>query len=142
MLTNDFFHNTGIGDGDARGRADAVHAVSEDAFNCAGPFSDAGPDDCAELRFMKRDDPLFLGAFRTPSLRDVARTAPYMHAGQLSTLPDVLHHYNAAPPAALGTSELRPLGLTARELGELEAFLRTLDSPPALDAQWLRPPGS
>ena len=45
-------------------------------------------------------------------------------------------------PAAIGTGELRPLDPSPRKLGELEAFLRTLDSPPALDAQWLRPPGS
>ena len=65
-------------------------------------------------------------AFKVPSLRNVARRAPYMHAGQLASLSEVLVHYNVAPAAPTGHSELKPLGLTARERAQLEAFLRAL----------------
>jgi cytochrome c peroxidase len=50
-----------------------------------------------------------------------------MHAGQIQTLADVLDHYNRAPAAPAGHSELAPLSMTAEELAALEAFLRTLD---------------
>jgi cytochrome c peroxidase len=50
-----------------------------------------------------------------------------MHAGQLPTLAAVLDHYNSAPPAPVGHSELHPLGLSAAELAQLAAFLRTLE---------------
>jgi cytochrome c peroxidase len=54
-----------------------------------------------------------------------------MHAGQFSSLHEVLKHYNGAPAAMLGHSELKPLALTDDELAALEAFLRTLDPEPA-----------
>jgi cytochrome c peroxidase len=55
-----------------------------------------------------------------------------MHAGQFATLREVLEHYNEAPAAPAGKTELHPLGLTEREMIRLEAFLRTLSAP--LDA--------
>jgi cytochrome c peroxidase len=66
------------------------------------------------------------GAFKPPSLRGVAENAPYMHTGEFRTLRDVLRHYNDAPRATVGRSELHPLRLSDRELDALEAFLRTL----------------
>ena len=68
------------------------------------------------------------GAFKPPSLRNVTRSAPYMHAGQLATLGAVLRHYDGAPRAAVGRSELRPLGFGAAQLKALGAFLSTLES--------------
>ena len=65
-------------------------------------------------------------SFKVPSLRNVADRAPYMHAGQLASLADVLQHYNRAPAAPDGHTELKPLKLNARELSQLEAFLRSL----------------
>lgn len=68
-----------------------------------------------------------MGSWRTPSLRDVASTAPYMHDGSLATLSDVVWHYSDADGApALGTSELAPLHLEARDRDDLVAFLETL----------------
>ena len=52
-----------------------------------------------------------------------------MHAGQLATLTDVVAHYNRAPAAPFGHSELRPLKLSDAERRQIEAFLRTLSSP-------------
>jgi cytochrome c peroxidase len=67
------------------------------------------------------------GAWRTPSLRDVALTAPYMHDGSLATLSDVVWHYNQADSSGtLGTSELSPLTLNAQDRDDLVAFLESL----------------
>lgn len=66
---------------------------------------------------------------RVPSLRNVAERAPYMHAGQIRTLAAVVRHYNEAPRAPFGHSELKPLRLSREELRQLEAFLRTLSGP-------------
>jgi cytochrome c peroxidase len=52
-----------------------------------------------------------------------------MHAGQFASLAEVLDHYNRAPAAPLGHSELEPLRLKPSELRQLEAFLRTLTGP-------------
>ncbi|HET7131341.1 MAG TPA: hypothetical protein VFJ95_03800 [Gammaproteobacteria bacterium] len=61
----------------------------------------------------------------------MAARAPYMHAGQIATLGEVLDHYNRAPPASVGQSELEPLGLSAAQLRQIEAFLRALAGKPA-----------
>jgi cytochrome c peroxidase len=103
-----------------------VAQVLEDEFNCLSPWSDAGQQDCAELRFVTPDGDQLAGAFKPPSLRNVDQTAPYMHAGQFETLERVLLHYNHPPSAPLGHSELEPLGLTTREQSQLVAFLRAL----------------
>jgi cytochrome c peroxidase len=52
-----------------------------------------------------------------------------MHAGQLATLDDVLTHYNTAPAAPFGHSELKPLRLSPTERRQLVAFLQTLSGP-------------
>lgn len=144
MLTNQDFHNTGVpavpGLPEDSGRAVGARQVLTDEFNCLSPYSDAEPDDCAELRFLKAEGHTLLRAFKVPSLRNVAQSAPYMHAGQFSNLPQVLSHYNKAPEAPAGHSELEPLGLSDTELGQLEAFLETLCAPLASSPELLAPP--
>jgi cytochrome c peroxidase len=72
-----------------------------------------------------------MGAWRTPSLRDVALTAPYMHDGSLATLSDVVWHYNQADSSGtLGISELSPLTLSALDRDDLVAFLESLTGEP------------
>ena len=73
-----------------------------------------------------------LGAFKVPTLRNISMTAPYFQQGQFSTLSEVLNHYNNAPNAPVGHSELTPLGLTSQEMVQIEAFLMSLSSPPAV----------
>ena len=97
-----------------------------DEFNCLSAYSDAAPEDCGELRYAKTDDHALERQFKPPSLRNVAERAPYMHAGQFASLREVLDHYNRAPAAPAGHSELKPLGLSEQELSQLEAFLRSL----------------
>ncbi len=67
-------------------------------------------------------------AFKTPTLRDVSKTGPYLHDGSLKTLQEVLIRYNIGPTVPGADPEMRPLGLTTAELSDLEAFLRSLDS--------------
>ncbi len=132
MFSNGGFHNIGLiarstGQADL-GRAAAVGEVQRDPFNCLGPYSDATPDQCAELRFMKTRGAELLGAFRVPTLRNVARTAPYMHDGRFEDLRAVLAHYVAAPTRVLGHQELDPLRLASAEFAALLAFLEALNS--------------
>jgi cytochrome c peroxidase len=129
LFSNGEFHNTGVPPstavGSDPGRARAIAKLLADEFNCLGRFSDARRAQCPE-RFLVRSGARLRGAFKPPSLRGVASRPPYMHAGQLRTLDDVLDHYNRAPPAVVGRSELHPLGLARSDLDALEAFLRSL----------------
>ena len=87
---------------------------------------------CAEAKYLNVFAIEPTGAFKTPSLRNVARTAPYMHDGSLATLDDVLTFYNRLPlRASVGqrTGILRSLGFSAGELADLKAFLGALSAP-------------
>lgn len=67
------------------------------------------------------------GAFKTPTLREIARTAPYMHDGSISALDDVVAYYDRGANAnPYLDSQIRPLGLTEAEKKALVAFLGTL----------------
>lgn len=144
LLTDDHFHNTGIpavpGLPDDLGRAAGARQVLGDEFNCLGPYSDARPEQCAELRFLVPEGEALVRAYKTPSLRGVAARAPYMHAGQIGTLEEVVAHYDRAPAAPAGHSEIRPLRLSARERAQLVAYLRTLDAPVNAPRWLLEPP--
>ena len=96
-FTDERFHNTGIGWPHDEGRYGVTHA--------------------------ERDR----GAFKTPSLREAARAAPYMHDGSLKTIEEVIDFYDQGgkPNPALDP-EIRALKLTAEEKAALAAFLRAL----------------
>ena len=130
LFTNNEFHNTGVAAVPTlpadRGRFAGSSDVLNDEFNCRSKWSDAEPSACRELDFMLVASHDQERAYKVPSLRNVAERAPYMHAGQLATLADTLDHYNRAPKAPAGHSELEPLNLNATELRQLEAFLRSL----------------
>lgn len=145
LFTDNHFHNTGVpqstsGAPNDSGRAAGVRRVMAAEFNCASKYSDARPDQCDELRFADTDGPDLLRAFKTPSLRNVASRAPFMHGGQFASLSAVLAHYNRAAAATVGRSELKPLHLSNDELRELEAFLRTLTSPLAVQPELMEAP--
>jgi cytochrome c peroxidase len=88
------------------------------------------------MQFLKANGPELVGAFKTPSLRNVGRTAPYMHAGQFGTLAAVVAHYNKPTPPFYDRAQhpsrphfdIVPLGLSAEEQAALVAFLKSLDS--------------
>ncbi len=111
------------------GRAEGIVKVLTDEFNCLSHYSDALPRQCRHLRFMSTDVVRYKEAFKTPTLRNVAERAPYMHAGQFTTLHDVLHFYRDMPQD-IRPPDLEHGNLTDEELRYLEDFLRTLSAPP------------
>ena len=77
-----------------------------------------------------------MGAFKTPTLRNIEVTAPYMHDGSLKTLKDVVLHYNngGVTPAdakvnAFLSGGIRPLNLKQQQVDDLVAFMQALTSP-------------
>ena len=146
LFTDFNFHNTGTPpgteEGPNAGRAIGLALVAANEFNCLSRHSDAAPDDCLltpEIPSDGEQSPLKF-AFKTPSLRNVAETAPYMHIGQFDTLGHVLAHYNKAPTALYGQTELAVLDLSATELSQLEAFLHALSGPPATPPELMDAP--
>ena len=129
-FTDNGFHNTGVPPVANlpldRGRIDAVRQVEADPFNCFGAFRDGDVSACGEVRFMVKSAPELIRAYKTPSLRGAATRPPYMHAGQFSSLDEVVAHYAKAAPSVEGVSEVHPLELSDRERGALVAFLKTL----------------
>ena len=79
-------------------------------------------------RFAVTRRPADRGAFKTPTLRGVSRTAPYMHDGSLKTLEDVVRFYSkgGGPNPDLDLL-IRPLNLSEQEVGQLVEFLRALE---------------
>ena len=130
LFTDDLFHNIGVGvqrvdfDAVARKAAAAVErGVSVDEL----ALSNA---EASELgRFLITREQKDMGAFKTPQLRNVALTAPYMHDGSEATLADVIEFYdrggNNNPYLDGG---MRPLGLTKQEQADLVALLETFTS--------------
>jgi len=138
QLTDRAFHNLGLpfsGPYDA-GRELGARQVLEHELNCRSAWSDTSR--CEELEYLDPTFPDFQQAFKTPTLRNVALTAPYMHHGELATLEEVITFYDELPGSAAANHReltLQPLGLSADERADLVAFLRALTGdplPPAL----------
>ena len=139
-LTDDHFHNTGVPASALvakidSGRAVGARQVMADEFNCLSKYSDDKPDQCSELRFAVTEGAELVRAYKTPSLRNVTERAPFMHAGQIATLDDVVAHYDRAPKAPFGKTELKKLRLNARERGQIVAYLRTLTATPLIKGE-------
>ena len=133
LLSNGGFHATTIPEPhhDAqRGHWSGLELAIADPFNCLGRYSDSLPSQCKELLFSKRTADELKGATKVPSLRNVSATAPYMHAGQFSTLKDVLQYYNRAAKTIGIHSDIAALKLLPYQLNQLEAFLLTLTADP------------
>jgi cytochrome c peroxidase len=79
-------------------------------------------------RYMVTKNPEELGAFKTPTLREISRSAPYMHDGRFKTLEEVVNFYNKGGVKNPHQDPLiLPLELTDQEKSDLAAFLRTLN---------------
>ncbi len=128
LLTNNSFHDIGTGRLSGTpdlGRFLGVQSLRMDPFNCLGPFADAPGDDCGSLRYLPaRPDLKLMGAFRTPTLRGLRRTAPYFHDGSRASLEAVIDYYRSPPVDP--PNELLPLDLGEDEARQLVAFLATL----------------
>jgi cytochrome c peroxidase len=139
LLSDEAFHNLGVPqDGDHVPREDeGRHGVrarlESDAFNGAGRYSDDPARGAERLRALLGEPATpELGAFRTPSLRNVARTAPYFHNGYKESLLGVVTLYDEGggrpgPFQGEKDEKLEPLLLTADEQDALVALLRAID---------------
>ena len=152
LLTDQAFHNLGLprpadASGVDLGRTLGADAARKDPFRCDGAFSDVPASQrreaCAELRFLNPRFVDFQGAFKTPSLRNVARTAPYMHDGSLVTLADAVDFYRTRPGKPLVGHRDLLLDQVDTDLpvADLVAFLESLTGP-LPPKEWLRPPGN
>lgn len=112
------------------GRHAGARALLASRMNRLGPHNDAGESDprAVTTRHLQVEHRHF-GEFRVPGLRQLERTAPYMHAGTMATIEDVVRHYSDLDEERLhadGERILRRLDLSATQRADLAAFLRTL----------------
>lgn len=149
MFTDKGFHNISVQPRLPEkfdwGRYTGAQQVVKSPFNCRSEYNDSpsnkGVKQCDELEYIVMDRHETFGAMKTPSLRNVSRTAPYMHAGQYKTLREVLKHYDDPPPLTNRQSALfLDIELNEEELDQLEAFLRALESPIAAESYLLVKP--
>lgn len=160
MLSDERFHNIGVpqvgpgvprlSDCPAGGACDCVAGKKcapwgarngfgfrdSDAYQWlkrTGPNSDDKGDTSRDWAYEIPVDTSLEGAWRTPSLRNVALTPPYGHDGAFKSLREVLWHYNAGGSVGLGevvgtpSVAIKPLGLTEAEIADLIAFLESLN---------------
>ncbi len=136
LFTDGQFHNIGIG----------INAIQQDVPKLAEAYLAAKATGAnvdvtvltdkksSELgRFAVTNELSQVGAFKTPTLRDIDLTAPYMHDGSLKTLQEVMAHYNnggASKPDERVNDFLdggiRPLNLTDAQMDDLVAFMKAL----------------
>ncbi len=144
------FHNNALptlhgGEPVDAGRYDGAAVLLDSEFHAAGPHSDDTTGAAAQAIRSLRQTSETWGEFRTPSLRNLADRAPFMHQGQLRDLDAVLEFYSELA-GATGRSHhqeqiLRPLRLTLDEKADLRAFLDSLNGEP-LSETLLKPPST
>jgi len=139
LFTDNRFHNIGVG----------INGIQEDVPELAGEFlkaeatasqvdvkvlTDARTSELGRFAVSRGFDDL--GSFKTPALRSVAVTAPYMHDGSQKTLREVVVHYNNGgvtekddPVNDFLSGGIRPLNLTDAQIDDLVAFMEALTSP-------------
>jgi len=139
LFTDNRFHNIGVG----------INDIQKDVPGLATQFLKAeatASEVDVEVLTNKKTSELGrfavtrgfddLGAFKTPTLRNIDVTAPYMHDGSLKTLREVVEHYNNGGVTKEGdpvndflSGGIRPLDLTDKEIDDLVAFMEALTSP-------------
>lgn len=135
LLSDGKFHNLGVpawpGVDPDRGRVDAIPILEGNPFRLGGPYADGAP--AVPVPASAAAD---LGAFRTPGLRNVARTAPYAHNGRFASLADaVSFHLDGGGRDHEGyvgevDPKLRAKGASAEVKADLVAFLGALTGEP------------
>ncbi|MYB96700.1 cytochrome-c peroxidase [Candidatus Poribacteria bacterium] len=131
-FTDDEFHNLGVPQGtlpEDTGRYTGISLLLADPFNGGGIYSD---DTAVAVRILNFLEPIqqHQGEFKTPTLRNVALTAPYFHTGEFPTLESVIEFNNVGGTggnfAGQREGTLEPLGLSEQEKADLVEFLETL----------------
>lgn len=139
LFIDNRFHNVGVGINDIQ---EAVGELAVEFLNAQATASEVDikvltDKRTSELgRFAVTRTFNDLGSFKTPTLRNIALTAPYMHDGSLKTLRDVVVHYNNGGVTVEGdpvndflSGGIRPLNLTDVQINDLVAFMEALTSP-------------
>ena len=139
LFTDHRFHNIGVGINDIQDRVPEAVQSFLDALARGAEVDETVLAEklASELgRFAVSEMFDDLGAFKTPTLRNVAATAPFMHDGSLATLKEVMDHYNNGGVTNEGdpvndflSSGIRPLDLTDEQIADLVAFMEALTSP-------------
>ncbi|MGZ8947055.1 MAG: cytochrome-c peroxidase [Methylococcaceae bacterium] len=149
LFTDGRFHNIGVG----------INQIQQDVPRLTKAFLEAkakgGNVDVMVLsdkksselgRFAVTDELSEIGAFKTPTLRNIELTAPYMHDGSMKTLKDVMIHYNNGGVTKADdrvndflSGGIRPLNLTDAQLEDLVAFMKALTSS-KLSPKFANPP--
>lgn len=148
FFTNYEFHNIGAPEFNEKqvdlGRYSGVQSLMHDEFSCLSVWSDAQQSQCQEMMFLKRSGPELVGAFKTPTLRNISQTAPYMQSGQFLDLTQVLNHYNVPVPPFYDRGQhpnrphfdILPLKLEQDEIENILFFLDALTSVYPSDDFW------
>ena len=137
QFTNGEFADTGVGffiekSKVDQGRYGGIKKLKDNPLNLLGAFNDDPSRSTATSTSHVELQHRNFGEFRVPGLRNVARTAPYMHNGSLATLRDVVLFYSNLNEERLhadGAKILRPLKLSEEEVRDLTAFLESLSEP-------------
>ncbi|QDT45559.1 Cytochrome c551 peroxidase precursor [Gimesia alba] len=96
---------------------------TDNAFHNIGVGMDAKEPDVGRKAISKLGGDQ--GSFKTPSLRDIARSGPYMHDGSMQTLKEVVEHYNKGGiPNEFLDEEIYKLNLTPQEVDDLVTFMK------------------
>ena len=132
LFTDGQFHDTGLAYSNTMG----LHTKDFDVRLAEGNFTRRSQEDVQKVsnptpndlgRFEITQNPKDRWSFKTPSLRNVALTGPYMHDGSLKTLVDVVNYYNGGGFYSPNKSDLvKPMDLTDQEKQALVAFLNSL----------------
>lgn len=137
QFSNGEFHDIGVPHMPVPGMVDfgrhgGLKLLAADRFNRLGPWSDDRESEAAALTRRVKPTHTDFGRFKVPSLREVARTAPYMHDGRYATLREAVRHYSELDINRLhvhGEQLLKPLRLKGSEIDDLVAFLESLSAP-------------
>jgi len=141
VFTDHRFHNIGVGINDMQDRVmDVATAFQREKLDDPDldvdvkVLTDANVSELG--RFAISEQLSDMGAFKTPTLRNIAQTAPYMHDGSIATLREVVDHYNNGgvtnegdPVNPFIAGGIRPLDLTDEQSDDLVAFMEALTSP-------------
>jgi cytochrome c peroxidase len=125
-----------------QGRWLGVKRLKQNPFNAMSLYSDAPDGEQAQwLEFLKRT-PEDHGQFKTPTLRNVARTPPYMHGGHFETLEEVVRFYSVldeSNPVGHREEMLEPLALSQQQIDDLVNFLESLNGEPLANSLKTQP---
>jgi len=139
LFTDNLFHNIGVGINNIQGEVPRLagaylHAKATLSEVDVQILSDQKTSELGRFAITKNFNDL--GSFKTPTLRNVAVTAPYMHDGSIANLRDVVVHYNNGGVTNEGdyvndflSGGIRPLNLADDEIDDLVAFMEALTSP-------------